>query len=423
MNNGNFSVKIERKKEAIGIPVEDILEVSLLEDINSACMIGSLSFIDKSGFTELFDVHGQDNVVISYKEGDEKEVQKIFHVLAPSPIHSDSLIENFKVITWLLVDLTYIYMFNDSKISKPWNNMKGSDIIKDVCKKVGITEFGFFEDTNEKFDNITSTLNNPVEVINWVKKRCSSVNTNLGGYLFYSSSKGYNFVTYPYLFSNKLREKDINGNIVKYLNFQAGSDDINLILGSDIREPLPMMKDKLNGIKVSFVNNNKGYNEITYTFRDLFESNDLGPEFKGFADSVEPVIQYVNSNLSNHNIDVRRIDERDETKIKNMIFSEFLERYLFMLQSRIVVRGSSTRYAGMIIDISWKSTHADLTTDKSMQGSWLVKSIEHKFSPNAMPIYTQVMTCIKPGYSKNTGSGDVKMSGVKDGTTTVTKVK
>lgn len=395
MKQGNFLVKIYISSDIeIALNTEDVIELSIIEDIHLACMVGSITFLDKVGWMEKFKCNGQYPLAIMFKEGDETPVEKLFIVIASSPSTSVSQLENCRQVTWGLVEAYYSKMFIEkNKWSKTWSNKKGSEIITDVCSQVGITEFKQFEETRETFETYNTSFNTPVEIINWIKKRCSGSYSELGGYLFYSNSKGYNFVTYPYLFLKNKPEKDLQGNDIKYV-FHQVSNETNVILDWNQSDPEQLSKQFINGVKVSYYEKGR-YKEFTYKFSDMLKSNKYGPAFLGFSGETKSSLV---TDASSYNTNIKIPDETNTERIKNMIFSGFIEEYLNQLKVEIIVQGSSTRYAGMGINIEWRSTDAKTDTDKGLKGLWLVKSVEHKFSPFKMPIYSQRIVCLKPGY-------------------------
>jgi hypothetical protein len=410
--NGKFSVLLKRgesKESELMFDPSDIIELNIVEDIFNYCMSGSLIFYDKLGWTEQLEIVGFDPIIVIYKESDV-EVKKMFIVY-----HYEAIVEELQQSTgvkkakWYLVEPIFNTLIN-KKYSKAWGeNKKGSDIVKDICKnilEVDDKSYKNFEETKEKFDNFYIPYWTVSEAINWISCRCSGSKSDLPGYLFYSNSQGINFVTIDSLFTSSTREKNEDGTTIKYK--MAGlNDDTNKILNWYVNPPdITSLKYLCGSTKIGYDFENKEIINQSHTYKDMINKYHIFGKTTLFRD------------ISDTNTNINIVCEDTPDILNNLILHDFILRYIRQLSVGIVVRGESTRYAGMIIDVEWKSTNEQNITDKMMEGLYLVKSITHQFTTgtNVTPPYRQLLTCIKAGYGKT--EGGQLMEQVKDKTIT-----
>jgi len=386
---GNFTIQMIRGDKVATISAENVIELNIVEDIYSLCMAGSLIFYDKEGWTETFEIIGFDPLYIIYQEGGIN-VEKMFVVYNYEAIVEDSNITTgLKKARWFFVEPMFTSLV-DRRYSRAWaEGKKGSDIITDICKDMIKTEnFEKFENTNETFDNFYMPYWSPAESIKWIMKRCSGEKSKLPGYLFYYNSKGANFVTMETLVTSKDREKGEDGKNVKYIFTDQSAAD-NKILDWYINPPDRLALKYLSGAKRhGFDFDGKYIHNPSYTYKDSVDKYSLLGKSTLFWD------------LSNSRTNVIIDGESELEKIDNINDHEFIRRYSKQFSAGLVVRGHSRRYAGMIIDVAWKSVDYSKKTDKMLEGLFMVKSITHQFTSgiNVSPVYRQLLTCLKTGY-------------------------
>lgn len=409
-NIGNFSVSLViAGKYLIQIENNDIIELCIFEDIYDFCMTGYITFVDKIGHLEVLENNGGSIPLrIEWKESspESEPVSKTFIVYYPEIIVSESQLDTgMKRVKWYFMDNMYTALTNKRQHSKvSWGiNVKGSTIIEQLSKDIpGLedrTKFKQFEETETSF-NLFCTQNRTIaESIIWIKKRCKSTAGN-AGYLFYNNSLGTNFVTMQTLINSKEREKDDQGNVLKY-SFSGVDDSTNKILHWSLSPPENMEMNYLGGqTTIGYNENGKKIEEVPFVYKDMFSrgKNDFGVEPIDFGGTANALSLTDISNTKSH---VTVESEPDPVKMYNLLTHNFISRYMLLNKANIVVRGNSSRYAGMIIDIDWKSSDPNAMTDKMMEGLWVVKSITHQFIPRGVsPPYRQLLVCIKPGYNQ-----------------------
>ena len=425
---GKFTVGLSRGGESLTIDQNTIIKVTMTEDIFQSCMIGTLHFRDSVGYTEKFEITGFDPVSISYREEDI-DVTKHFMVYDFNRIRSNNQGTPADItMKWHLIEIPFIYM-NHHKYSKSWINKTGSDIIEEICKNMCLIEpytipvtqmrtnmavgsdfappstdlspnvpahfFNLFEKSLEKFEYFYMPYWCPLEAIRWLMRRSSGVESQTSGYLFFSNARGYNFVTLETLIKSKERELDRYGGAVVYINLGV-SDEFNNILNWSIN-PTDMHSHKyLAGRTMKGFNfDNKELLDITHTYEDgIDEYTLLGKS------SLFPNISKTNTNFTME-------CESDPDIMDNIFYNDFIKRYSKQFSMTMEVRGHSRRYAGMIIDVLWKSAFSKEVTNKMYAGLYLVRSITHQFTPGTetVPNYKQTMVCLKTGYGSDDVSG------------------
>lgn len=405
-----FSIKLLRGSEELAFSSEDVVELNIVEDIYNFCMSGNITFFDRVGWTEEFEALGSfDPIAIQWQSGENEIIEKIFNVYAADPTTDHSQHEPLRIRKWYFVETMLTTLQLKRKYSRSWGeDVLGSTIIKNICNdflSIDDKRFIQFEETIETFDNFYSGYFTPADCILRIKKRCRGETSRQAGYLFYSNSKGINFVTLNTLLASTEREKKevhvtgtqkdrMDKDHVRYV-FSTTTGDSNQILGAFIYTPDAVDIDKLGGNRyLGFDFDGKKLITEDYQYTDHFESSEKGAPINLYGNSTTyPNINTVNAVLANE-------CESDPQKLHNIHNYRFITKYMTSLMAYLIVVGESTRYAGMIIDVLWKSANSENITDKMLDGLWLVKSITHQFMPNSVPPYKQLLVCVKPGYNK-----------------------
>jgi len=392
MQSGKFTVKIILKGVESAFDNADIIELNIVEDIFSWCMCGSIIFYDKMGFTELLEITGKDPIIVMWEEEGIKR-EKIFLIY-----NYDKIIEEISIdssvtkVMWYFIEPVYMSLTN-RKYSKAWNkNISNSTIIKDISKNylnIDTNNFKKFEEVVEYTDNFYIPYWTPAESLRWIMHRSSGSESLLPGYLFYSNTLGNNFVTLETLVRNTDRERDLFGKKIRYI-FSGAGEDYNKILSWYVDPPDMISFKYLSGsIKHGYISNGKYLLSNRYTYDDAINKYSLLGKTSLFPDISEP------------STNVTLEAETDEKIIDNLFYDEFIRRYSKQFAVGLVVKGHTRRYAGMIIDVLWKSADAKRKTHKMYEGLYLVRSITHQFTSglNVTPPYRQLMICVKTGYN------------------------
>lgn len=395
---GKFTVSLVRNGKDYPFEQSDIIDIVMTEDIFRAAMTATLRFYDKVGSSEILEFTGYDYVIISYSE-EEETYSKLFVVYDYNCIDNDiqTTGPSFNITTWYLIEPHFVNMTTYNFCRSWGENIKGSQIIKDICKNMcGIDDkyLNSFEESNETFDNfyIPSTWS-PLQAINWIKNRCSG-KSNLPGYLFYSNRDGLNLKTIEELSINKDREKDSKGNEVQY--WLSGGvdvgDDFNHILNWSFNPPdMHSLKYLSGGLSQGY--NPKSKELITKKFRysEVIKKYSLLGKYTLFPD------------ISNTKTDITCEGEPSEEFMTNKKEGDLIKRYVQQMAVNLEVRGHTRRYAGMLIDIVWKSAIGQKKLHGMYQGLYLVRSITHLFSNGdqrgTTANYRQIIIGLKTGYA------------------------
>jgi hypothetical protein len=398
----SFTVNIKLGEDELSLSNEDIIEINVIEDIYDFCMSGNITFYDRVGWMELFENLGAFiPLAIMWEENGIEPTRKTFQVFATEVIIQESIHEPVKKIKWYFLE-PMLSSLSHRRYSLAWGEeKKGSEIISDISKNIlGIestSKFIEFEETVETFDNFYMPYWTAAEAITWIKMRCSSSKSQQAGYLFFNNSLGTNFVTLGTLMSSTKRETDENGQSMKYI-FSSTGGEANKIIAWELHPPEYMNVPEFAGGKsFGFNPDSKELLTLNHTYTDQFKDSETGASISLFGNSTSfPDITTPNAAMILEG-------ESDTKKMYNMYNHIFITKYLPQMTAHIIIRGESTRYAGMIIDTEWKSMDSQIITDKQLEGLWLVKSITHQFVPLAKPPYRQRMVCIKPGPNKTEG--------------------
>lgn len=402
----NFMVTIfgYNKTKPVILENNSITNFTFIEDIFNSVPLAVLEFIDRGGLVEYLPLIGREMVSIMYgpdtSEGTSVDTKTRAMNFVTYDIDFRSEIQTagaaVTTVTMRLVDPFYLTM-NNMRYSKSWSNKTGSDIIKDICTyMIGAgTEFEFAlfeksEDTiGNDIDNTTKVFImpywTPTETIRWLIKRMRSGTGP--GYLFYCNNKGFNLVTMETL---------LGGTPDAKAYFFGATDksmylDENRVLNWKMYPPGNQALPHLSGA-------------ITYSPRfdtkDMRESPTWSEEeytkytFHG-SESLYPKINIANSNIV--------MMGGDYTTIDNAFRSDWIKRYMQQLQMEILVKGHVRRYAGMLIDLRWNIMSTG--QEKEYAGRYMIKSIEHIFTPAAQPAYKQMIKIVKTSYKDTVAGG------------------
>lgn len=398
---GKFSVTINRGNNAYVLDTSDIIDVNIIEDIFSFCVTGSVRFTDKMGFSEVKELTTNDFVIISYKEENLPIITKLFiiydyaHILPVDSIANHS----FTVTTLHLIEPFFLTLAH-MKYSKAWGeNVNGLVIIKDILSKFGgfdIDKLKDFEEINETFDNFYMPYWTPIEGLNWLLSRCSSAINNTAGLLLYSNKNGMNLKSIESLVTSPIREKNFDGSLTKYVFSNENSDGYNQILEWDIDPPDLHATKFLSGHSKSVTNTStKTLDVVDFDYKTMIEKYSLLGNRTLFGD------------ISNTKTNLSISCEQKPEFVNNMVENSFIQRYAKQLVTTLVVRGHTRRYAGMLIDVSWKSSMKGRPENKMYNGLHLVCRVNHSLNNGShhmpTPNYKQQLTCLKMSY------GDLSM--------------
>ena len=388
-NRSDFAIRIISDDFGI-IDIENdlITYFEMIEDIFSVSMVGKVTFLDKSGAVELLPITGNEIISITYGEN---ETTRTFIIYDFKKIHqgNDQYASSQTAIEMYFVEPFYLAL-TQHKYSVSWKDKKISDIISDICTNMLAIYVTNSEDTNEILPYFYMPYWTPLEALKWLIPRGSGVTSGTAGYLFYSNTKGMNYHTMETLFKSKNYEKSGDGSISKYVF--ADTDNLanpNKILSWSINPiDLQSISYLSGGHKLGYDSSTKSFLDFEYTYSDIISKYTMMGKKTLFFD------------ISNDNSQYYLEGDNDMELLKNLAYHEFITRYSKQFAVSMMVRGLDQRYAGMIIDIPWKSSIEREIKHKMYEGKFLVKSITHQFSGKMQPTYRQLIVAIKTGYTE-----------------------
>jgi len=401
------------KQKPVIIENNSITHFTFIEDVFNALPLAILEFVDRSGLIEAVPIIGREMVSIMY--GDDTVSNKSSSVHKTWNFFTYDI--NFKTeitntgsgvttVIMKLVDPRYVTM-NFTRFSRSWKNKTGSEIIKSICTyMVGGGQDATFDKWEDSFGyigpyidvdkNIQSFIMpywTPLETIRWLLKRMEG-NNQFPGYLFYTSGKGFNLVTFARLI-------DISKNSVeskKYF-FMTSNKDMyfseNRILNWKLYPPSNSALSYIpGGTCMSPRFDTKEMRERSRLLSETYE------EYKNIVHGSQPLYP---TDINNATSTV--LSYGGDYVVLNCIFgNEWIKKYMNQLQMQVLVKGRPDRYAGMLIDIEWPALKSSMQNEM-YNGRYLVKSIEHIFEPAAQPQYKQMIRILKTGYKDTVAGG------------------
>jgi len=387
IEKSTYSVYISTQGDEFYIPVHDIDNLYFIEDIFSYSIVGKIQFNDRFGIMEFGPITGNEEINIVY--GTENEIEMTFNIfkmskIMPSTNSIESGTHNYLEI--IFVDKTF-YKLSNSYYSVSWKNNRCSDIVADISKNaLNINSFQKWEDSVEISDIFYMPYWTPKQAIDWLSERCTGVNSNRAGYLFYKNSVGNNFITLDGLLSNRdiLTVNNNDNGIYAFENSNITS--INKIISYQVSGIDNHSKKKLKGeTNIGYDFERKKIIYGSYSYSEGINNHILLGKKSLFPD------------IPDDNININYTGESDKNYLNNMGYNEWVKRYCMQQTVNIIVKGHEERYAGGIIEIVWPSSDDKEKFNKNFDGKYLIKSITHQFT-NTNPPYRQKLILIKNAY-------------------------
>lgn len=381
---GVLSVKIVLdQRETALIPAQDIVYLDFDEDIFSFCMQGQLIFYDQHGLLE-YGFTGNEMISIVYGSKDIREL--VFHIWRVENIIQTQNIgpTALKQIQLTFVDSAF-YNMAVKKFSRSFPaNTKYSDIMKHLFKNM----IGW----EDKDINIEPSLNKITEPwampywtagqsLNWLGNRAVGSISGKSGYLAYNNTKNtfsVNCYSLDWLLSN---QNDIDK--TDYIFESGEQDELNKILewkllGSNKSE------NRLRGGKY------RGFKNSTKEL--ITESYDYS---KGIKNATLLGKKSLMPDISDTAAAEMCIPEKTAYNLKNVVYSDWIKRYVNQQKLVIFLLGNEKRYAGLQIQIKWPSVNKRTQIyHKTLEGKYLIQKITNIFDAG----YIQKVILIKNAY-------------------------
>lgn len=407
---GIFTVIIQLGAlKTVMIDNKDIFDCYFNEDIYSVCCFGKLTLTDKYGLKEMGPLTGSEKILIAF--GKSSIQQREFSLLRIGKISSTT---GFKQGQASVIELyftdSYYKNLTSLKFSKAWGTkVKASDVISDLVKNMlQVTSTDLNIETSDTYlENFCMPYWTPIETIRWISNRSKGTKGKCNyGYLFFSSGKKYiNFVTLDSLFNSA----DIDSDIYVLETTQINND--NRVLswqqnGVDNQG----MKEFGGGALL-------GFDTKTKTMIGIEPDESFV-----YATAVKELSSLGSNSLFTNNNDGVKYNtymydltgESDKIVLKNLFYNNFIRRYALQNCVKLVCQGHNKRYAGQKINIQWPSMTATQLYSSMDSGSYLVKSVLHRFTPLQTPYFIQTLTCIRNAYGKIQGSNTISLNSITD---------
>jgi len=380
-----FSVILKLESMSIIIDGACILDFYFIEDIMSFCMTGKIEFIDKHGIVEYGPLTGNEQIVLSYGEKEDRQlvfdIVRIGRIIQSNP--SDPTSESVLTIHFADTSLEY---FTRRKYSRSWSNTSISDITKHILKYwISDPKIGQWEDNNTKID-LTMPYWTPIEVMMWLSKRGRGAKSGIPGFVYFNNTQDNmraNWTSLDYLFGI----------------YPKVEEDPYIFEGENVYYRNKILDWWISGIDKFSFKGIKGGHRFGYDFN----TKTLLNQVYGYSTSVEKSMLMGRFSLYTDITDYRSnfIIEGESTteSLDNIFHSGWLKRYNMQQALNIIVRGYEDRYAGMQIGIEWTSSDRRQMFNKTLKGKWLIKSITHSFNARNNIPYRQRLVLLKNAYN------------------------
>lgn len=420
--NNAFSVTIEFLNGLFTLNNALIVDAYFIEDIFSPFVTGGITFSDTAGIFEKGPLTGNEMITFQYTGSSEGDalIKRTFIVYKISEItamnNGDS---NNTTIELFFIDPIFMSL-GIQQFSRSWKEEYGHDIIKHIVTKIGEIDEKFlnldneaWEECREKFDFYMPWWN-CIDSIKWLMKRMSSKKTELSGYLFFSN--GYesnkpereglstiNLTTIDTLLSKTDRMKISTDDDAQYVitPINGSNESIN---ETDSTQTAKMEENKVLSWSISSIDKNsiKGIAGGHYYGFNNKEKRLIDKEYTYDENMKKHTILGLSSLFSDISLaDAGRVftGEEDETIIQNIMYDDWVSRYIMQHYVSIIVPGHHARYVGGLIEVVFPTRYTnEYPVNKALSGGYLIKTITHYFSPQDFISYRQKMVLIKNGY-------------------------
>lgn len=406
------SYSIQIQFEGIGehlVDNKDIIECYLIEDIFSVCMTGKLKIFDQIGLSEYGPLTGNEKITFFFGDQDEprfiKEITFDIYKISKMTQAMGSQIYARPMWEIFFVDENFKKL-TEKRFNKCWPEgpLKASDIWKQILINMAeINNFGSIQEESleENIKHFFMPWWTPLEAIQWLLKRSKGANFNQPGFLLFSNSMDktckLNIATLESLFQGLGKEDP--------LLYYFETDNMfyrNKILSWN-RQGIDQqsMKNLTGGIRLGFDFKTKarlgknGPEAITFGADSTFSNEEakfttLGRKLLYPDISTDPFYKPGFNILTGHN---------ESHYLTDLNSNEWVKRYNLQQSISIICRGfeGEGRHAGSLIKILWPSEVKEELINKNLDGTYLVKSVIHRFA-RAKPNWSQKMILIKNGY-------------------------
>jgi hypothetical protein len=350
----------------------DFLDFQISESIFNSFMNGYIKIVDMNALSEEYQMYSGGYINMQFKTNEAfRPITQVFWVYKVGNDNLNSGAQYQWVNRTLHLYFTSMEMRYEiyERYSKYYKDVYWHEVVSDVCSTLLKSNLAVKDDTKDKTSFPTPYTWSPTGIIDYCKKNSFSKKMEDVGYTFFKNTyKGFYFVSYSYLLSQKYEEKlyfispdgllDRKTTPPSFLYIQdyrtlTNVDYLQGYLGKRFGGSMHTFSfNKKNWKEIKFVNNTE-YLNSTYTLgrrslEEIFFANAEAYHYAYFGSSPD----YQMPQLARRSL---------------------LENNILELQ----MAGSSERYAGRIFRFEY--LHKDHGKDYNdyLQGNWIMLNVIH----------------------------------------------
>jgi len=373
-----------------------IIQLDIFESIVMPGITGCVVIKDWQGAKELGEIFAGDDVEISWSSPDTKPINIILKVFGSygDQVQDD---QTYKTTKLHFCSSWYIDAFT-RQLSKPYINKSVSEIIDDLLKECGATNY--VEPTSQRLERFVTPLWTPMHSIRHLMKFAMDTQGH-GGYLLFTD-----------IISDTVICTTINKLLAGDLGYNTSEITFNAV--NQVYEG--------NTNKLTLESN---FDTIRFANQGMGKTNLIGFDFDSnkIIATNESITQYKHEHLGNYFPMLKDFESDKYSSTKFMwksINSAFQKRHSKELEELLVghlrtryshlfsdvfkinlgAPGSTLRRAGQIVKLNFPSVDYKLDpTKKDMQfdGNYLIRDIRHVFM---FGDYAQAITLCSDGYKQ-----------------------
>ena len=383
------------------------LEINIFEDIFKHSLTGQLLVADVNNLKENMPFIGQEQLLMKIStptlKGEDTVID--FTENALSIYNVSSIVDISTGATSYTMEFCSQELLRNNRvrISKSYVDTP-STIVENV-----LTDSRFINTKKSINKEITGGIRNiivpnqrPFDFITNLTRESKSKTDGNPHYLFYETTRGYNFRTLQNLYKQPIKGSYNNGDRTdeekpgEGLGIQQAYDRV---VDYEIKGSNDALMDSRGGLLgaklISYNIHNKSFDVNTYGYFENFDDHariNSNPKYNenlgDFTDSriyVHPTsasgnlnAQYVNSENSNNSVVANKINEtllQKNARIHELNFGTTVV---------ITVHGTTRLAAGDMIDLNFSPTgkkHGNSEKDKYVSGTYIATKLRHTFSP------------------------------------------
>ena len=408
---GEFELNEVKIISASGNSIDNItpLEINIYESIFSNSLTGNISVADTNNLLELLPLVGDEELILKMTtptlQGEETSIDFTKNAFAIYNVSVNTELSAGSSVYVLEFCSPELLLNNRVRVSKAFTDTP-SKIVETI-----LTESRYINTTKKIEEEKTSGIKNiivpnqrPFDFIRCFIQDCKSEKGS-PHYLFYETTRGYNFRTLQNLYEKPT--------VATFSNSDPGPDEmvgntlgiqqaLNTMINFSINPPNNALDDSRGGLlggKVITHNIfNKSYNVNSYGYFSDFDKykrigdNDNPKYNSNLGDWVDSRIYVHPTSVSGANLDAQYKDETNSNTnvVANKINETILYRKSRMYELNfsktiaVTIHGTTNIAAGDMVELNYAApgrNHNDGTLDKSISGRYLITKLRHTFSP------------------------------------------